>query len=98
MFRAYAQPWDDWSWYDFDAVLLDLNLPDSDWSDTLRQIQQRVDDAPVIVLTGLDNADIGVQAIRAGAQDYWIKGEYDGNLLIRIPQSCGGTFWLCLPS
>lgn len=49
----------------------------------MRQIQQRVPDIPIVVLTGLDNQEIAVEALRAKAQDYLVKGNMQGNLLIR---------------
>lgn len=67
----------------FDVILLDLGLPDSQGLETLRQIQQRVPDIPIVVLTGLDNQEIAVEALRAKAQDYLVKGNMQGNLLIR---------------
>lgn len=66
----------------FDAVLLDLDLPDSRGFDTLAAIlaQTRV---PVLVLTGLDDESVGLQAIRHGAQDYLVKGRVSDDLLRR---------------
>ena len=66
----------------FDAVLLDLDLPDSRGFDTLAAIlaQTRV---PVLVMTGLDDESVGIQAIRHGAQDYLVKGRVSDELLRR---------------
>jgi PAS domain S-box-containing protein len=66
----------------FDAVLLDLDLPDSRGFDTLAAIvaQTRV---PVLVMTGLDDESVGLQAIRHGAQDYLVKGRVSDDLLRR---------------
>jgi PAS domain S-box-containing protein len=66
----------------FDAVLLDLDLPDSRGFETLAAIlaQTRV---PVLVLTGLDDESVGLQAIRHGAQDYLVKGRVGDDLLRR---------------
>ena len=66
----------------FDAVLLDLDLPDSHGFDTLTAIvaQTRV---PVLVMTGLDDESVGLQAIRHGAQDYLVKGRVSDDLLRR---------------
>lgn len=58
---------------DFDVVLLDLTLPDSTGLDTVRKIVGRFSDAVVIVLTGLSDAQIAVQSVRYGAQDYLEK-------------------------
>jgi len=67
----------------FDVILLDLTLPDSMGLDTLNSVRKRGYSCPVIILTGRDEEDLGIQAMKAGAQDYLIKGEIDGRLLSR---------------
>jgi len=68
--------------YDFDAVLLDLNLPDSTGLDTMRKIVNIVPETPVVVLSGVNDEDIAIQAVRYGAQDYLDKQYLSpGNLL-----------------
>jgi signal transduction histidine kinase len=57
----------------FDLVLLDLGLPDSQGLDTLQQFRQVEIDAPVVILTGLNDQALALQAIDAGAQDYLVK-------------------------
>ena len=52
-----------------DLVLLDLFLPDSQGLDTLREFKKCTPDHPVVVLTGLDDEEMGRQAIKNGAQD-----------------------------
>lgn len=59
----------------FDVVLLDLGLPDSHGIETLERFQQAAPDAAVVVLTGLDDDDIALQSIEAGAQDYLVKDD-----------------------
>jgi len=69
---------------DIDVILLDLGLPDSQGLDTLGRVLAEPPGAPVIVvLTGLDDEALAIQAVRAGAQDYLVKGQVDGNLLAR---------------
>ena len=68
---------------DYDLILLDLSLPDSDGLETFRKVYNQVTVIPVIVLTGHNDENTGVTAMRTGAQDYLIKGEIDGKLLIR---------------
>jgi PAS domain S-box-containing protein len=59
----------------YDAVLLDLGLPDSQGLATLEQIQrQKRREVPIVVLTGLADEAIGVRALRNGAEDYLVKG------------------------
>ncbi len=59
----------------FDAVLLDLSLPDSQGLDTVVQFLAASPQLPVIVMTGHDDMITGVNAVRYGAQDYLIKGD-----------------------
>lgn len=68
---------------EFDLLLLDLSLPDGEGLDTLRQVHSVAPNLPVIVLTGLDDEDIAIAAVREGAQDYLIKGKFDEPLLAR---------------
>jgi len=67
----------------FDVILLDLGLPDSQGLATLTKLNEIKPEAPVIVLTGLEDETIGTKAVKAGAQDYLIKGQLDKNLLAR---------------
>ncbi|BAY63853.1 multi-sensor hybrid histidine kinase [Calothrix brevissima NIES-22] len=65
-----------WEQYQPDIVLLDYFLPDLDGRDFLSQLQTRTGKffLPVIVVSGQGNEAIAVQAIKAGAQDYLVKG------------------------
>jgi CheY-like chemotaxis protein len=67
----------------FDAMLLDLLLPDSQGDETLDRIMAQDVDLPVLVLTGLEDEMLGFRSLQMGAQDYLIKGQMDGNLLLR---------------
>ncbi len=67
-----------------DVILLDLGLPDSQGLNTLDTVILDAPHIPVIVLTGLNNADLALQAVHAGAQDYLAKGEFTSDFLIRI--------------
>jgi putative two-component system response regulator len=66
---------------DFDIVLVDLGLPDSQGLETLKVVRTKYPKLPTIVLTGLDDESTGVEAVRCGAQDYLIKGHLDGHVL-----------------
>ena len=66
-----------------DLVLLDLGLPDSQGLPTLHKLRAVVPDVSVIVLTGTDDEEQAVAAVREGAQDYLVKGKIDGSLLAR---------------
>jgi DNA-binding NarL/FixJ family response regulator/nitrogen-specific signal transduction histidine kinase len=66
-----------------DLILLDLNLPDSTGLETLTRALAAAAQTPVIVLTGLHDERVGMQALQAGAQDYLVKGQVSGELLVR---------------
>jgi len=66
-----------------DAVLLDLTLPDSAGLDTFARIRGHAPHIPVIILTGLDDDELGSKAVNAGAQDYIYKGRMDAYSLGR---------------
>lgn len=68
---------------DFDVVLLDLSLPDSQGLDTVERVRERAPRMPVVVLSGLGNEEVAIQALQSGAQDYLLKGQGDGNLIAR---------------
>ncbi len=59
--------------YDFDVVLLDIDLPDSSGLDTVRRIITEYSDTAVIVLSNPENEAIARQAVRYGAEDYLEK-------------------------
>ncbi|MFP8953901.1 bacterio-opsin activator domain-containing protein [Natrialbaceae archaeon A-arb3/5] len=66
-----------------DMVLLDLNLPDSEGLQTLDIVHDESDTTPIVVLTGLRDQQVGIQAIQRGAQDFLVKDEVTSELLIR---------------
>jgi len=67
----------------FDVILLDLSLPDSDGIGTLTAIRVHAPHVPVLVLTGSNNETLANSALQHGAQDYIVKGQFDGNSLAR---------------
>jgi two-component system cell cycle sensor histidine kinase/response regulator CckA len=67
-----------------DAVLLDLNLPDSEGLATVRSVRRAVPrETPLLVLTGLDDVDMARAAMQEGAQDYLVKGRDDRAAIVR---------------
>ncbi len=68
----------------YDVLLLDLNLPDSRGLDTLNTTVKRFPKLPVVVLSGLADDVITVEAVRRGAQDYLVKGDVNGPLMLRV--------------
>jgi phosphoserine phosphatase RsbU/P len=65
------------------VVLLDLNLPDSRGADTFHEVLERAPHVPVVVLSGRDDEQLAIAAIHHGAQDYLVKGQFDGRQLGR---------------
>jgi sigma-B regulation protein RsbU (phosphoserine phosphatase) len=66
-----------------DVVLLDLSLPDAHGLETVATMLQAAPAVPIIVLTGLSDETVAVQAVQAGAQDYLVKGTVEGPTLGR---------------
>jgi len=66
-----------------DIILLDLDLPDSKGLPTFIKVHTQEASIPIVVLTGLDNEKIGLEAVRKGARDFLVKEQVDGELLIR---------------
>ena len=67
----------------FDVVLLDLGLPDSQGLDTLITLRQRTPTMPVVVMTAKDDPELALQAVREGAQDYLVKNQVQVGVLGR---------------
>ncbi|WP_067797854.1 PP2C family protein-serine/threonine phosphatase [Actinomadura formosensis] len=65
------------------CVIVDLSLPDAQGLDALREVRTHAPATAVLVLTGLADAHVGVEAVAAGAQDYLVKQDVDGALLTR---------------
>jgi signal transduction histidine kinase len=67
----------------FDAILLDLNLPDSEGLETLRRITSVAAHVPVVVLTGMDDSHQAHEAVRLGAEDWLTKVSGDPEVVVR---------------
>ncbi|MFX0003538.1 MAG: winged helix-turn-helix transcriptional regulator [Candidatus Hermodarchaeota archaeon] len=67
----------------YDIILLDLTLPDSDRESTLESVLNATKEIPIIILTGLDDKDFALKSLQKGAQDYIVKDELNGPNLIR---------------
>jgi DNA-binding NarL/FixJ family response regulator len=68
---------------DVQCVLVDLSLPDASGLEALEQVLAMAPDTAVLVLTGLIDAHVGIEAVAAGAQDFLVKQDVDARLLIR---------------
>jgi two-component system OmpR family sensor kinase len=70
----------------FDAVLLDLRLPDSDIDETVSRIIPHALNVPIIVLSTLEDPSLAKSALEQGAEDYLWKGNLSSELLYRAIQ------------
>lgn len=68
---------------EFDVILLDLTLPDASGLQAFYKIHLAAPETPVVLLTSLDDESLALTAMASGAQDYLIKSEIVGSLLIR---------------
>ncbi|HUQ29610.1 MAG TPA: EAL domain-containing protein [Usitatibacter sp.] len=69
-----------------DLVLLDLSLPDSSGIDTFAKVYAHSPKVPIIVLSGNDDQQLALYAVKSGAQDYLVKGKIDSALLLKAMQ------------
>ena len=69
--------------YPADIIFLDLSLPDVSGLETFETIQARVHNIPIVILTGLNDTRLALDAINKGAQDFLIKGDLDANVLTK---------------
>ncbi|AHZ85424.1 Sensor histidine kinase RcsC [Bdellovibrio bacteriovorus] len=67
----------------YDLVLLDLRLPDSDLDETLPRMQSILPDAPIIILSALEDREFALRKVHEGAQDYLCKSELSSENLVR---------------
>jgi len=67
----------------FDIILSDLNLPDSRGINTYTRLLSQAPGTPIVILTGYGDDELAVQAVQLGAQDYLVKGELNGAVLVR---------------
>jgi diguanylate cyclase (GGDEF)-like protein len=66
-----------------DCVLLDLTLPDATGLEALGRLHYVAPDVPIVVFSGVDGEDVAVRAVAEGAQDYLVKGQAPGTLVLR---------------
>lgn len=67
----------------FDVVLLDITLPDSAGLPTLTRLRDHAPEVPVVVMTGNNDPSFAARALEAGAQDYLVKGDDSGAVVVR---------------
>jgi len=67
-----------------DVILADLNLPDSRGTDTVASLQTSYPDIPLIIVSAWEDEAVSLRSVKAGAQDYLVKGHIDGANLHRV--------------
>jgi len=67
----------------FDAILLELSLPDSSGLETVSLMRAAAPQTPIVVLSGQDDEETALQALHMGAQDYLLKGQADNDAMAR---------------
>ena len=70
--------------YDYDLILLDLNLPDMHGHDVLRQLRVAKVETPILILTGEDDTESKIKGFGFGADDYLTKPFHREELIARI--------------
>ena len=70
--------------YDYDLILLDLNLPDMNGHEVLRQLRLARVDTPILILTGADDTENKIKGFGFGADDYMTKPFHREELVARI--------------
>ncbi|WP_208349051.1 response regulator transcription factor CtrA [Pseudaestuariivita rosea] len=70
--------------YDYDLILLDLNLPDMNGHEVLRQLRLARVETPILILTGADDTDNKIKGFGSGADDYLTKPFHREELIARI--------------
>ncbi len=68
---------------EYDIIMLDLSLPDSQGFDTFSSVRMHSPKVPIVLLTGINDEELAVRALQNGAQDYLIKGQINGGELSR---------------
>ena len=79
-----ADAFDELDRKEFDVVLLALILPDSRGLDTFRRIHTRARDLPIVIFSQITEEGVAIDAVRAGAEDYVVKGSVDGATFSRV--------------
>ena len=74
--------------YDYDIIVLDLNLPDMSGFEVLRTMRGAKVKSPILILSGLDNVEDKIKGLGFGADDYMTKPFHKDELVARIQPSC----------
>jgi diguanylate cyclase (GGDEF)-like protein/PAS domain S-box-containing protein len=75
--RSLAEAIDEIEGGDTDCVLLDLSLPDVEGLDGIHRLSAQFPEVPIVILSGLDDEEVALESLSAGAQDYLVKGSIE---------------------
>ncbi len=67
----------------FDLLLLDLMLPDASGMESVTRVKDVAPSLPIVIMSGINDEAVAIEAMRNGAQDYLIKGQVDAGMLVR---------------
>jgi diguanylate cyclase (GGDEF)-like protein/PAS domain S-box-containing protein len=67
----------------FDVVLVDLRLPDGDGIEVVQAVRKQSPEIPLVVFTGQDDEEVAIKLLHLDVQDYLVKGQINGSLLVR---------------
>jgi two-component system cell cycle response regulator len=81
--RDFDEAYEELERVDFDVILLDSSLLHVGGVDTVKQISTAVPEMPLVVLSGRDDDNVALQALRGGAEDYLVKGRVHGAQVVR---------------
>jgi len=70
----------------FDIILLDLDVSHNEGLVSFKEVLKRYISMPIIIVASLADEEIGIESIKYGVQDYLVKGEFNGKLLVRAVQ------------
>ena len=73
-----------------DVVLLDLSLPLFLGLEPLEQVHKMKPNLPIIVLSGYNDPELAAEAMRKGAKNFFVKGHFDGETLVKMLRSAVG--------
>jgi DNA-binding response OmpR family regulator len=68
----------------WDIIVVDLVLPNGKGVELVRRIKEMAPEVPILIVTATDDEELALSAIREGAQDYLVRGQFDGPLLWRV--------------
>ncbi|MBD2565450.1 MULTISPECIES: hybrid sensor histidine kinase/response regulator [Nostoc] len=81
--KRLGEAFQELSQYNYDVILLDLTLPDSQGLSSLPPLISQAPSIPIVVLTNTNDEELAIEAVRQGAQDYLVKRQVNVDVLVR---------------